>query len=43
MELSLLLSQQYSSEDDASLHEYLPQKDIYCEHLNKIILSTKLA
>ena len=26
-----------------SLCEYLPQKDLYCEHLNKIILSTKLA
>ena len=43
MELSSLFSQRYSSEDDASLREYLPQKDPYCEHLNKITLSTKLA
>ena len=43
MELSSLFSQQYSSEDDASIHEYLPQKDLYCEHLNKITLSTELA
>ena len=42
MELSLLFSQKYSSEDDASLREYLPQKDLYCEHLNKITLSTEL-
>ena len=33
----------YSSEDDTSLCEYLPQTDLYCEHLNKIILSTELA
>ena len=26
-----------------SLHEYLPQMDLYCEHLNKITLSTELA
>ena len=26
-----------------SLHEYLPQRDLYCEHLNKITLSTELA
>ena len=26
-----------------SLREYLPQKDLYCEHLNKITLSTELA
>ena len=43
MELSSLFSQRYSSEDDVSLHEYLPQKDLYCEHLNKITLSTELA
>ena len=43
MKLSSLLSQQYSSEDDASLREYLPQTDLYCEHLNKIALSTELA
>ena len=42
MELSSLFSQRYSSEDDASLREYLPQKDLYCEHLNKITLSTEL-
>ena len=43
MELSLLFSQRYSSEDDVSLREYLPQKDLYCKHLNKITLSTELA
>ena len=43
MELTSLFSQQYSSEDDVSLRKYLPQKDSYCEHLNKITLSTKLA
>ena len=43
MELSSLFSQRYSSEDDESLHEYLPQKDLYCKHLNKITLSTELA
>ena len=43
MELSSLFFQQYSSEDDASLREYLPQKDLYCEHLNKITVSTELA
>ena len=43
MELSSLFSQRYSSEDDASLREYLPQTDLYCEHLNKITLSTELA
>ena len=43
MELSSLFSQRYSSEDDVSLHEYLPQKDLYCKHLNKITLSTELA
>ena len=43
MELASLFSQQYSSEDDASLREYLPQKDLYCEYLNKITLSTELA
>ena len=43
MELSSLFSQRYSSEDDVSLCEYLPQKDLYCEHLNKITLSTELA
>ena len=26
-----------------SLREYLPQTDLYCKHLNKITLSTKLA
>ena len=26
-----------------SLHEHPPEKDIYCKHLNKITLSTKLA
>ena len=43
MELSSLFSQQYSSENDASLREHLPQKDLYCEHLNKITPSTELA
>ena len=43
MELASLFSQRYSSEDDASLREHLPQKDLYCEHLNKITLSTELA
>ena len=43
MELSSLFSQRYLSEDDASLCKYLPQTDFYCEHLNKIILSTELA
>ena len=43
MELSSLFSQQYYSEDDVSLREYLPQKDLYCEHLNKITLSIELA
>ena len=42
MELSSLFSQRYSSEDEVSLCEYLPQKDLYCEHLNKITLSTEL-
>ena len=42
MELASLFSQRYSSEDDASLREHLPQKDLYCEHLNKITLSTEL-
>ena len=26
-----------------SLHEYLPQMNLYCKHLNKITLSTALA
>ena len=43
MELASLFSQRYSSEHDASLREHLPQKDLYCEHLNKITLSTELA
>ena len=43
MELASLFSQRYSSEDDASLCEYLPQKDLYCELLDKITLSTELA
>ena len=43
MELLSLFSQRYSSEDDASLCEHLPQKDLDCEHLNKITLSTELA
>ena len=43
MELGSLFSQRYSSEDDASLCEHLPQKDLYCKHLNKITLSTELA
>ena len=43
MELASLFSQQYSSEDDASLREHLPQKNLYCEQLNKITLSTELA
>ena len=43
MEISSLFSQRYSSEDDVSLREYLPQKDLYCEYLNKITLSTELA
>ena len=43
MELSSLFSQRYSSEDDESLREYLPQKDLYCKLLNKITLSTELA
>ena len=42
MELASLFSQRYSSEDDASLREHLPQMDLYCEHLNKITLSTEL-
>ena len=42
MELSSLFSQRYYSEDDVSLCEYLPQKDLYCKHLNKITLSTEL-
>ena len=43
MELSSLFSQRYSSEDDGSLSEHLPQEDLYSEHLNKITLSTELA
>ena len=43
MELCSLFSQRYCSEDDVSLCEYLPRRDLYCEHLNKIILSTELA
>ena len=43
MEIASLFSQRYSFEDDASLREHLPQKDLYCEHLNKITLSTELA
>ena len=43
MELCRLYSQQYSSEDDESLHKYLPQMNTYCKHLNKITLSTELA
>ena len=43
MELSRLHCQRYSSEDNVSLHEYPPQMNPYCEHLNKITLSTELA
>ena len=43
IELSSLFSQRYSSEDDESLREHLPQTDLYCKHFNKITLSTELA